>query len=186
MKLSIEVEQVQLNNWALVIRCEDAPEQVAILQEGYANVGQAMQALVECLTFAPPDLTSLEERASLIDPLLDRVKDCEDAIQTLGDRTNMLETTVEGLAQPVTRAGTSLAVQRRSTLLRERGTGQRPPNPPAAPPPSIRRAIPHLRPHEMHRENVRPHEAVGGAIAGGPRMAQEIDPQSITGGDEEL
>lgn len=74
------------------------------LAEGFTSQQQALDALMECLTYAAPppqDLTTLEEAVAPVQGMMDRITDLEQALQTLGDR--FAEFTVRPTAVVATR-----------------------------------------------------------------------------------
>lgn len=79
-----------------------------VLQRGYATPRHALAALVECLTFAPPDMTAIDEGLSAVNGLLDRTNDVEQAITQLGERLNNAEDFIESQMTPAPAGGNRL------------------------------------------------------------------------------
>lgn len=104
-----------------------------LLQDGYASEAQALDALYQCLTFAPPDLTVYDETLAQVSGALDRLTALEEAMTQVGDRLNTLEEFRESFDSPAAPAGGS-------GLLRPRvpAPGPRQPVAPRQPAPSIR------------------------------------------------
>lgn len=141
------------------------PAEPLILQRGFSTPRHALAALLECLTFAPPDMTAMEEGLSAISGLMDRVTDIEGAITQLGERLNAAEDTVEALQGPAKPAGNRLLPPRPGATAAAVDAANRPPAS-SQPQPSIRRP---------RQTIVTAGHGAGGAIRGGT-------PLVITGG----
>lgn len=127
-----------------------------VLQSGYRTIPQAMQALLECLTTAPPDLAAIEETVARIPNLIDDVAAINEAIGMLGGRLNTAEEILESLphqARPAT--GSPLLPSRTGGGIGTRFSQESGVIPPAAPPP-IRRPRAEI-----------PHQPSGGAFVPG-------------------
>lgn len=137
-----------------------------IMQRGFSTPRAVLQALVECLTFAPPDMTAMEEGLSAVNGLIDRVTDIEQAITTLGERLNAAEDMLEQLQGPAQPAGGSRLLPPRpnTTAAAVARAGQ--PAKAAVPQPSIR---------QPRQTVIDAGFGAGGKIKGGAQL-------SITGG----
>lgn len=134
---------------------------IRILQRGYASPKHALAALLECLTFSPPDLSTYDEGLAYLSGLLDRTGDLESAITSVGGRLNDVEEKVEAMAGPVP-AGRQLLPPRVAPA------GQ--PTAPAQP----QNANPQIR-RPAGRTMISAGHGAGGRVNGSPPMA-------ITGG----
>lgn len=146
MQAIIRVVQVAPENYALRLALYDdnphAPVEARIdadsaalteLAQGYRTPHQALAALVECLTFAPPDMGVYDDAVNRISQLVDGQTNVEDAIQQLNARLQAAEDLLQVLqtgGRPATSTNPLLA--RRPTAPSSVAA------PPAAPPP-IRR-----------------------------------------------
>lgn len=103
------------------------------LQHGYRTPKQALQALFDCLAFAPPDLETYDEAVGQVSGLLDAVATANDAIQQLGDRVNSVEDQIAGAF--------AVGLKKENPLLARRPAGPPPreERPQHAAPPAIRR-----------------------------------------------
>lgn len=74
-----------------------------ILQRGYRTPEEATEALLDCLTFAPPDLTVYDEATAQIAGMLDNLRDLNDALPVLLGRLSDLENSAPAPALPAER-----------------------------------------------------------------------------------
>lgn len=161
MEIKIEVLAEGPDSYALCVTLDgEAP---LVLQKGYHSDHQAAAALVEALTFAPPDMSGLEEAMGQVGQLLDAVGNLNQAMTSVGDRLNTIEDRMDELEK----AGVPMVPG--NALLRPRATRQTGPTqaPPAAPrpaPPPIRRPVHHM-----------PHVPTGGAFTPG-QQGEPDDP----------
>lgn len=109
-------------------------DSLRVLQRGYSTPKHALGALFECLSFAPPDLSTYDEGLANLSGLMDRTRDLEDAMTAVGGRLNEAEERLEGMAGPAAPA-TSRLLPPRAGSPRVPAAGQ-----PVAPVPSIRQA----------------------------------------------
>lgn len=131
-----------------------------VLQRGYSSPAHALGALIECLSFAPPDLSSYDEGLANLSGLMDRTRDLEEAITAVGSRLNDAEEKLEGMAVP--------AAPVISRLLPPRAGAPAQPRAAVAPVPSIRQQPP-------RRTVINAGHGAGGKVNGSPALA-------ITGG----
>lgn len=115
------------------------PSHTVLLQRGFSTAAHCLSALVECLTFAPPDMTAIEEGLTAISGLLDRVRDIEEAITLIGGRLNTAEEMLEQMAVPAGQQGNRLLPPRPGATAAAVAASRQPAKA-AVPQPSIRRA----------------------------------------------
>lgn len=134
---------------------------IEVLQRGYSSPKHALGALRECLTFAPPDLSTYDEGLANLSGLLDRTRDLEEAMTSVGGRLNEAEERLDGMAGPAAPAASRLLPPRQGNAPAARAA--------AAPVPSIRQARPAVR------TVVNAGHGAGGRVLGGAALP-------ITGG----
>lgn len=142
MEIKIEVLAEGPESYALCVSLDgEAP---LVLQKGYHSEKQATAALVEALTFAPPDMSALEEAMGQVGQLLDAVHNLNEAMTAVGDRLNTIEDRMDDLEK----AGVPMVPG--NALLRPRAAARAQANSPApaprAQPAPIRRPVQHI-PH---------------------------------------
>lgn len=128
--------------------CLVSGEHVLELQSGFVSELEAMQALVECLTYAPPpppDFSHLEAAAGELGQIKDDVQSLNEAMNLVGERLDVLESGRAPAAAPAARVAAPVM----------------PPPPAERQRPTIRRGIPELSPADTKNNRF-----AGGATRG--------------------
>lgn len=143
MELKIQIVEIAPENYAIQLTIEGSPDLITPgdttiqLQQGYRTPRQALEALIDVLTFAPPDMGMYDEAVSKVSELIDHKRDAEEAITQLHTRVQDCEDAIQTL-QPAT------AQPRVNRLLAGRSpTPAAPavPDRPASPPPIRRQSL---------------------------------------------
>jgi len=101
MQLTTSIEAAEDGTFAIVLQVEGSGPGVT-LQSGYSTVQEALEAFIDCLTTAPPDLEPYDLAVNRVTDLVNEIEEIVDAIGQLGTRMNEVEDRLAGTgpAQP--------------------------------------------------------------------------------------
>lgn len=151
MKIELLIVKIATENYALDLASEitsadeAAPSMVGVfpqplrLQQGYRTPQQALQALFDCLSFAPPDLAVYDEAVAQVAVLSDGIGNLNDAMTVVGDRLTNCEDAIQQLVVPPVARQNPLLAGRRQPPPQGQPLSQRP----QAPPPIRRMSLGH-------------------------------------------
>lgn len=113
------------------------------LQSGYKSPTQALEAFIQALTIAPPDLKVYDEAMAMIPQLVDQARDQQEIIDKLQETVKEMEEALMALASPA-RSGNRFLQGIGGGIVGGRQHGDPAPHreqPESSSPPPLRRAV---------------------------------------------